>query len=166
MCFHPGDTDGADGFVEGYGEPGGSPIRGDSEARRAERQRGGAPMESGPTGSSLYVERVRSARLGCGIGEVLGIIVGSALAMSKVHTIELAVILGFVFAFALRLVPLFRARLARIVLGRDVLGVTGWIRRRVSGQLCPGRSRAPACSLKTIDMEPLSRRPRRMERFA
>ena len=39
--------------------------------------------------------------LGCGLGEIVGIIIGKALALSTVHTIILAVSLGFVFGFAL-----------------------------------------------------------------
>ena len=46
---------------------------------------------------------------GCGIGEVLGVVVGVALGFSRIGTITLAVSLGFVFGFALGLIPLFRA---------------------------------------------------------
>ena len=46
---------------------------------------------------------------GCGIGEVLGVVVGVALGFSRVGTIVLAVSLGFVFGLALGLIPLFRA---------------------------------------------------------
>jgi len=34
--------------------------------------------------------------LGCGLGEIVGVIIGTALALSTVHTIVFAVILGFV----------------------------------------------------------------------
>ena len=47
--------------------------------------------------------------LGCGIGEVVGVIIGIALALSNVATLVLAVSLGFVFGLALGLVPLVRA---------------------------------------------------------
>lgn len=48
--------------------------------------------------------------LGCGLGEVVGIIIGKSLALSNVHTIILAVSLGFVFGFGLGLIPLLKAR--------------------------------------------------------
>jgi hypothetical protein len=46
---------------------------------------------------------------GCGLGEVLGVIIGVALGFTRLGTITLAVSLGFVFGFALGLIPLFRA---------------------------------------------------------
>ena len=48
--------------------------------------------------------------LGCGLGEVVGVIIGTALALSNFRTIVLAVILGFVFGFALGIIPLLKAR--------------------------------------------------------
>ncbi len=47
--------------------------------------------------------------LGCGIGEVVGVIIGTALVFSNLNTLVLAVILGFVFGFALGMRPLLRA---------------------------------------------------------
>jgi len=47
--------------------------------------------------------------LGCGIGEVAGVIVGTALLMSNVNTLILAVVLGFVFGFILGMRPLLKA---------------------------------------------------------
>ena len=49
--------------------------------------------------------------MGCGLGEIVGVIIGTALAFSNTHTIILAVTLGFVFGFALGLIPLIRADL-------------------------------------------------------
>lgn len=48
--------------------------------------------------------------LGCGIGEVVGVVIGTALVLSNVQTIIFAVSLGFVFGFALGIIPLLRAR--------------------------------------------------------
>ncbi|MCH9024975.1 MAG: DUF4396 domain-containing protein [candidate division Zixibacteria bacterium] len=48
--------------------------------------------------------------LGCGLGEIAGVIIGTALAFSNVQTIVLAVSLGFVFGFGLGLMPLLKAR--------------------------------------------------------
>ena len=47
--------------------------------------------------------------LGCGIGEVVGVIIGTALLLSNTRTLVLAVVLGFVFGFILGMRPLLRA---------------------------------------------------------
>ena len=49
---------------------------------------------------------------GCAIGEVLGMIIGTALGWGNVQTIAAAVVLAFVFGYALTMVPLLRAGLA------------------------------------------------------
>jgi len=49
---------------------------------------------------------------GCAIGEVLGMVIGTALGFSNLATIVLAVVLAFLFGYALTLIPLIRANLA------------------------------------------------------
>lgn len=49
---------------------------------------------------------------GCAIGEVLGMVIGTAFGLSNPATIALAVVLAFVFGYALTMVPLLRAGLA------------------------------------------------------
>jgi hypothetical protein len=49
---------------------------------------------------------------GCAIGEVLGMIIGTALGWGDWATIALAVVLAFVFGYSLTLVPLLRGGLA------------------------------------------------------
>jgi hypothetical protein len=49
---------------------------------------------------------------GCAIGEVLGMIIGSALGWSNWGTIALAVALAFLFGYSLTSLPLLRAGLA------------------------------------------------------
>jgi|SRR5687767_5032051 len=49
---------------------------------------------------------------GCAIGEVLGMIIGTALHWSNTATIVLAVILAFLFGYALTMRPLFASGLA------------------------------------------------------
>jgi Domain of unknown function (DUF4396) len=49
---------------------------------------------------------------GCAIGEVLGMIIGTALGWSDLRTIALAVVLAFFFGYSLTLVPLLRGGLA------------------------------------------------------
>ena len=49
---------------------------------------------------------------GCAIGEVLGMIIGTALGFSDVGTVALAVALAFLFGYTLTSLPLLRAGLA------------------------------------------------------
>jgi hypothetical protein len=49
---------------------------------------------------------------GCAIGEVLGVIIGTALGWSNWPTVALAVVLAFVFGYALTSLPLLRAGMA------------------------------------------------------
>ena len=63
--------------------------------------------------------------LGCGLGEIVGVIIGTALAFSNVQTIVLAVSLGFVFGFSLGLMPLLKARFRLKDAVRQVLVAEG-----------------------------------------
>src|SRR5215217_2827166 len=49
---------------------------------------------------------------GCAIGEVLGMVIGTALGFSDLGTIALAVVLAFFFGYLLTSLPLLRAGLA------------------------------------------------------
>jgi Domain of unknown function (DUF4396) len=49
---------------------------------------------------------------GCGIGEVLGLVIANALGWSDVPSIALAVILAFFFGYSLTMWPLLRAGIA------------------------------------------------------
>jgi Domain of unknown function (DUF4396) len=65
---------------------------------------------------------------GCAIGEVLGIIIGTALGWGNLPTIALAVALAFLFGYALTSLPLLRARLAlstviSVALASDTLSI-------------------------------------------
>jgi hypothetical protein len=48
---------------------------------------------------------------GCAIGEVAGMVIGTALGMSNLETIALAVTLAFISGYALTMLPLLRAGL-------------------------------------------------------
>src|SRR5918999_3169138 len=48
---------------------------------------------------------------GCAIGEVLGMIIGTALGWGDFQTIALAVVLAFFFGYSLTMLPLLRAGL-------------------------------------------------------
>src|SRR5918998_1881379 len=69
-----------------------------------------------PTGGGALNRVALSATLhcltGCAIGEVLGMIIGTALGFSDVGTIALAVTLAFLFGYTLTSLPLLRAGLA------------------------------------------------------
>jgi Domain of unknown function (DUF4396) len=49
---------------------------------------------------------------GCAIGEVLGLIIGTALRWGNLETIAIAILLAFFFGYSLTLVPLLRGGVA------------------------------------------------------
>ena len=66
---------------------------------------------------------------GCAIGEVLGMVIGTALGWNNAATITLAVALAFVFGYALTMLPLLRAGLAvsgavGLALAADTVSIT------------------------------------------
>ena len=66
---------------------------------------------------------------GCAIGEVLGMLIGTALGWGDVATIALAVVLAFFFGYSLTVVPLLRsglalARVLPIAFAADTLSIT------------------------------------------
>lgn len=65
---------------------------------------------------------------GCAIGEVLGLVIGTALGLPDVSTIVLAVALAFVFGYGLTMRPLLAAGLAvgqalRLAFAADTLSI-------------------------------------------
>lgn len=65
---------------------------------------------------------------GCAIGEVLGMVIGTALGWGNGATIALAVMLAFLFGYALTLRPLLRsmnfASAAKLALAADTASIT------------------------------------------
>ena len=66
---------------------------------------------------------------GCAIGEVLGMVIGTALGWSNVATIALAVGLAFFFGYSLTMIPLLRSGLALsttlpLAFAADTLSIT------------------------------------------
>jgi hypothetical protein len=66
---------------------------------------------------------------GCAIGEVLGMIIGTALGWSDLQTIALAVALAFFFGYTLTSLPLLRSGMALgavipIALASDTISIT------------------------------------------
>lgn len=55
---------------------------------------------------------------GCAIGEILGMVIGSILLLSNLHTIILSILLAFIFGYSLTMLPLLRAGIdLRVALG-------------------------------------------------
>ncbi len=66
---------------------------------------------------------------GCAIGEVLGMIVGTALGWGAWETVALSVVLAFLFGYSLTMVPLLRSGLALsaaipVALAADTISIT------------------------------------------
>jgi hypothetical protein len=66
---------------------------------------------------------------GCAIGEVLGLVIGTALGWGTFATIALAVVLAFFFGYSLTMVPLVRSGLALstvlpLAFAADTLSIT------------------------------------------
>ena len=49
---------------------------------------------------------------GCAIGEILGLVIATALGWGNAASIAIAIVLAFLFGYSLTLIPLFRAGLA------------------------------------------------------
>jgi hypothetical protein len=71
----------------------------------------------GPSASlnSLAFSATVHCLTGCAIGEVLGVMIGTALGWSNLPTIILAIVLAFFFGYSLTMLPLLRAGLALAV---------------------------------------------------
>jgi hypothetical protein len=66
---------------------------------------------------------------GCAVGEVLGMVIGTALGWGNLETIALAVALAFLFGYAFTVVPLVRGGMAwrpaaRLALAADTASIT------------------------------------------
>ena len=95
-----------------------------SRGAAARHGRADAPSTTGaspaaPSGlNRLALSATLHCLTGCGIGEVLGMVIGTALGWGNLPTLALAVALAFAFGYALTLLPLLRAGLGlRTALG-------------------------------------------------
>jgi hypothetical protein len=78
------------------------------------RELGGAPSLN-----ALAFSATAHCLTGCAIGEVLGMVIGTAWNFSNAATIALSVVLAFFFGYALTILPLLRAGVA----GRAAAGL-------------------------------------------
>jgi hypothetical protein len=91
-------------------------------------------MQAAPSGHGGSLNRLAwSATLhcltGCAIGEVLGMVIGTALGWGNVEIIALAVVLAFFFGYALTIRPLLVSgmrlgRAAKLALAADTASIT------------------------------------------
>lgn len=68
--------------------------------------------DTSPSLNRIAISATAHCLTGCAIGEVLGMVIGTALGWGNAPTIVLAVILAFLFGYALTMLPLLRAGLA------------------------------------------------------
>ena len=88
-----------------------------------------ASPQSGQALTRLAVSATLHCLTGCAIGEVLGMVIGTALGWSDLQTIALAVGLAFFFGYALTIRPVLRSGLTLsaaipIALAADTLSIT------------------------------------------
>ena len=86
-------------------------------------------MEGRASLNSLAFSATAHCLTGCAIGEVLGLVIGTALGWGTVATIALAVVLAFFFGYSLTMIPLLRSGLALatvlpIAFAADTLSIT------------------------------------------
>src|SRR5207344_1153089 len=99
-----------------------SPADGSSEARRAR------PRETGALNRSA-VQATLHCLTGCAIGEVLGMVLATALGWGNAASIGISVVLAFGFGYALTLGPILRAgvpfqRAANLTFASDTISIT------------------------------------------
>jgi len=88
-----------------------------------------APGGHGGSLSRLAWSATLHCLTGCAIGEVLGMVIGTALGWGNVETIALAVVLAFAFGYALTIRPLLVSgmalgRAAKLALAADTASIT------------------------------------------
>jgi len=88
---------------------------------------GGAPAAGSL--NALALSATAHCLTGCAIGEVLGMIIGTALGWSDLQTIVLAVVLAFFFGYLLTSLPLLRSgmtlrEIVPIALAADTVSIT------------------------------------------
>jgi hypothetical protein len=86
-------------------------------------------QEGGASLNRLAFSATAHCLTGCAIGEVLGMVIGTALGWGSFATIALAVALAFFFGYSLTMLPLLRSGLALatvlpLALASDTLSIT------------------------------------------
>lgn len=86
-------------------------------------------QETQPSLNRLAVSATTHCLTGCAIGEVLGLVIATALGWGNVASIALAVVLAFGFGYALTMLPLLRSGMAflaatGLALAADTVSIT------------------------------------------
>ena len=87
------------------------------------------PNQQQPSLNRLAVSATTHCLTGCGIGEVLGLVIATALGWGTVASIATAVVLAFIFGYALTMLPLLRSGMAffaatGLALAADTISIT------------------------------------------
>jgi hypothetical protein len=87
------------------------------------------PATAGPNLNHLAAAATTHCLIGCGIGEVLGLVIADALGWEMVPSIGLAVVLAFIFGYGLTMRPLLGSgmslgRATRTALVADTASIT------------------------------------------
>jgi hypothetical protein len=86
------------------------------------------PPPAKTSGTGLALSATVHCLTGCGIGEVLGMVIGTWLGWSNLATVVLAIALAFVFGYALTLRPLVKKMPVRnamsLALAADTASIT------------------------------------------
>ena len=70
------------------------------------------PQSTGPSLNRVAFSATVHCLSGCAIGEVLGMVIGTAAGFSNLATVALAICLAFLFGYSFTLVPLVRGGMA------------------------------------------------------
>lgn len=84
--------------------------------------------QSGPSLNRTAWSATLHCLTGCAIGEVIGMVIGTALGWGNAATVALAVVLAFLFGYALTLLPLLKAMsfgtAVKLALASDTASIT------------------------------------------
>ena len=89
----------------------------------------GAPASDRAALNRLAFSATLHCLTGCAIGEVLGLVIATALGWGNAASIALAVVLAFIFGYALTMIPLLRSGLpfrsvVGLALAADTISIT------------------------------------------
>ena len=98
------------------------------EARASDREFAPPAASASPSRNRVALSATAHCLTGCAIGEVLGMVIGTARGWDTGPTIALSVLLAFIFGYALTMMPLLRSGLAmraalKLALAADTISI-------------------------------------------
>jgi hypothetical protein len=113
---------------EGQEHSGGHQHHGEGHQEHSGGHGHDAAAHGGGSLNAMAASATLHCLTGCAIGEVLGLIIGTAVGLSALWTMALAITLAFLFGYALSTLPLLKAGLGfwaalSIVLAADTLSI-------------------------------------------